>query len=248
MNFSSRLFTILLLGIIFTLFSCNNSDITSSTNSFTLLEEFTLQVSEPSGLSLGKNAKSLWTVCDAPDNKIYEMDLSGNIIQTLNYVGDDFEGIEYDSSKNVLWIVEERKYNLVEIALTGEKIDTKKIDFIGNKINGFEGVCVGNDFYYIANEKLPTKILKLNSKFSIVSNFDLVGINDVSGLCYNDLTNQIWGISDESKLLFCFEENLGIIKKYELPFDKMEGLAIDFKKNLVYLVNDSQNKLYIYKL
>ncbi|PIQ10819.1 MAG: hypothetical protein COW71_01900 [Ignavibacteriales bacterium CG18_big_fil_WC_8_21_14_2_50_31_20] len=248
MNFSNRLFTILLFGIVFASLSCNNNDINSSAASLALIEEFTLQVSEPSGLSLGKNAKSLWIVSDAPDNKIYEIDLSGNIIQTLNYVGDDFEGIEYDSSKNVLWIVEERKYNLAEISLTGEKIDTKKIDFLGNKINGFEGVCVGNGFYYIANEKLPTKILKLNSEFSIVSNFDLVGVDDVSGLCYDDLTNQIWGVSDESKLLFCFEENLGISKKYELPFDKMEGLAIDFMQNLVYLVNDSQSKLYVYKL
>jgi len=249
MKFSKKLFTFLIFCLLSSFFSCNNtSDPNSSSSSLTLIEEYNIQVTEPSGLSFGKDKKTLWTVSDAPDNRIYEMDLQGNIIQTLNYIGDDFEAIGYDSLKNVLWVAEERKYRILEISLTGDKIVNQKIDFVGNNINGFEGICVGNSFYYAANEKLPIKILKLNSDFSIISNFDLVGINDISDLCYNNFTDQIWGISDESKLLFCFDENSGITKSYNLPFDKMEGLAIDFEQNLVYLVNDSKSKLYIYKL
>jgi uncharacterized protein YjiK len=240
-----------LFALTFYFFSGCNDDIsiTPQITTLELISEYSLQVPEPSGLSLGKNAKSLWTVSDAPDNKIYEMDLSGNIIQELSYEGSDLEGIVFDSLRNTLFVVDETKYKITEVSLSGEKQSSKKIDFDGNGINGFEGVCIDNNSSaVIANEKDLSVILKLNFQYDVTSSYELDEVLDISGLCFDASSEEVWGVSDESKLLFCWNSIDGIIKKIDLPYEKMEGLAIDFDKKIVYMVNDRTQKLYIYKL
>lgn len=153
--------------VLFLLPSGKNAQVIKPTKELILIAEYNIQVPEPSGLSLGKNSESLWTVSDTPDNCVYQMDLKGNIINKLNYFGDDFEGIEYDSIKNVLWVAEERKHEIIELSITGKKLSRRKINFKGKRNKGFEGISLCNSNFYIANEKQPVKLLKLDSNFSI---------------------------------------------------------------------------------
>lgn len=249
MNFIRLTLIFFISILLFLVSSCTSNDtIISPIKNLNLVSIYNLEIPEPSGLSFGKNMETLWTISDAPDNKIYQIDLKGNILKVLNIKGDDFEGVAYDSLKDVLLVTEEKKYSIVEVTLSGEKIATTKIPFNGNDINGFEGICLSDSNIYIANEKLPLKILKLALDYSIVDSYGLMDLNDVSGLFYDKIEKRIWGVSDENKLLFSFDELSGEIEYYQLPYDKMEGLAIDLVNNRIYIVNDSRQKLYVFEI
>jgi len=219
-----------------------------SNSSLKFVSEHKLEIPEPSGLSLGKNNLSLWTVSDPPSNKIYEMDLQGRILRTLNYTGDDLEGIVYDSTKNVLWIVEERKREVVKISIDGIELERHAIPITGNEDNGFEGICFfGGYRFWIVNEKNPGLLLEVNTDFSIHQQYDLNIADDYSGICCDTTDGQFWIVSDESQLLFLWNQKQGLIEKINIPVKKAEGIAIDFKNNFIYIVSDSEEKLHIFK-
>ena len=49
------------------------------------------------------------------------------------------------------------------------------------------------------------------------------------------------------ELIVQYKENTGIIKRYNIPIDKAEGIAVDTAKKIIYIVRESNSKLYIYK-
>ena len=89
------------------LIQCSKNDASVNPDSLylSLIDAREIPINEPSGLSLGKFNQSLWVVSDAPENEIYEMSLEGEIIQKLDFKGEDLEGIVYDSLKNILLVV-----------------------------------------------------------------------------------------------------------------------------------------------
>ncbi|MCK5079383.1 MAG: SdiA-regulated domain-containing protein, partial [Bacteroidales bacterium] len=60
-----------------------------------LIESYSIDVPEPSGLSFGPDNNTLLTVSDHT-NQVYEMDMQGNIIRILDYTGKDLEGVTYN--------------------------------------------------------------------------------------------------------------------------------------------------------
>ncbi len=160
-------------------------------SSLQLINDYSLEVPEPSGLSLGENNQTLWTVSDPPVNQIYELDLEGNILRTLDFKGDDLEGIDYDSVENVLWIAEEQKRELVKLTLDGTELERHPIAISGPENSGLEGICLAaENQLWIVNKKNPRHLLSLNADFSIQQRFDFNMVKDLSGLCYDRLKGQ----------------------------------------------------------
>ena len=210
---------------------------------------YQLSIPHPSGLSMGKNNKSLWMVSDKTGS-IYQTDLSGKIIYSLNINGHDLEGVHYDSHENIIWVTEERKREVLQVDPKNGVVTHIKVDFPGKKNSGFEGICLDSvQQIFVLNEKKPAAILKVNSDESF-EKMQIFGdaIKDCSGICADLQHNRFWIVSDQSQLLFLWDRKTGFQKAFTLPVKKAEGIAIDFKTNLVYIVSDSTEKLYVFNL
>ncbi|MEA1972169.1 MAG: SdiA-regulated domain-containing protein, partial [Candidatus Cloacimonadota bacterium] len=106
---------LLYLIILLYLIGCNLSESAEPNPPiYSLIYESNIEIDvpEPSGLTYDSNTNTLWTVSDH-SGKIYQLDLNGNVLQILPFVGEDLEGIAYDYTNNSFWVIEEGGRNLV---------------------------------------------------------------------------------------------------------------------------------------
>lgn len=212
------------------------------------IAEYVLDIPEPSGLSFGRDYKTLWVVSDAPDNRIYNISLTGETIQRLNFKGDDLEGISYDSLSNTLWIVEERRIEMVNVSLNSTVLARKSIALTNETNFGLEGIVIVNaENFWVTNEKNPGALFFLDKDFQITNQKTITQMKDYSGLSYNNKTSDLWVVSDESALLARWNQSDGTITRFSVPIEKAEGVAIDPINNLIYIVSDRSQKLYVFK-
>jgi uncharacterized protein YjiK len=69
---------------------------------------------------------------------------------------------------------------------------------------------------------------------------------DYSGLCFNSANGNFMIVSDESQQLIEWNLDEGVIHTYSLDIEKAEGVDYDPAINRVYIVCDSEQRLYIY--
>ena len=70
------------------IFSCNKVELSIEKLSLELLNIYSINVEEPSGLDLAIDNGSLWTVSDKY-SKIYQLDLMGQILQEIDIPGNN---------------------------------------------------------------------------------------------------------------------------------------------------------------
>jgi uncharacterized protein YjiK len=235
--------TVALLSASAILFSCSNSNsIEPAQPDLELLSVVSINVSEPSGLCINNDGNALYTVSDS-SNKVYKLSMSGTILTTFDFVGDDLEGVsKYENNK--LLIAEERNKSIIEFEIDTENYITHEIEYDNNEANsGIEGVTYNpnNNTIYILNEKNPGILMKLNSFFSIQETYELNFANDYSGIFYDETLNTLWIVSDQNKTLNKCNLNGELLKEYSIPAQKAEGVVVTTNK--IYIVSDSENKL-----
>ncbi len=215
------------------------------------LFEQPLEISEPSGLAFGPGDTTLLVVSDNT-NKVYEINLNGEVLRTLDYTGNDLEGVAYNPYDNLVAVTEERKRQLVILDYTeGKERQRADIPTGGNTENkGLEGVSYNrnNRAYYLVNEDLPGELILWSPSAGIISTAQLNFAADYSGIFADAQNGFIYIVSDESRALFKCDYNAKVITEYPLPDTKFEGVAVDGNKNLVYLVNDKTGKYFIFKI
>ena len=244
---------LILLIFLFILTSCEIEDSVETTppsSSFiSKIAEYQTDVSEPSGLTLGENNKTLWTVSDNTNN-VYQLDLTGNIIKELEFNGNDLEGIAFDKRDGTLWLSEEELRQLVHIDTNGAELGRFTITNLeGSGNSGLEGVCLDTAFNtFVLNEKSPQLWAELDSNFSAVEVKEITEVDDVSGIYYDSLGKFFWIVSDESKKLFQWTPDKGVIESADLDYSKAEGVAVNRNNNMIYIVSDKTGKLYIYQI
>ena len=79
-----------------------------------------------------------------------------------------------------------------------------------------------------------------DTKTQVKLNFAL----DYSGIYYNDRSNKLWIVSDESKTLTQCALNGAKIISYQLPISGVEGIVVNDEETIAYVVSDPNNKLY----
>src|SRR6056297_1637290 len=216
--------------------------------SLDLIAEYSINVSEPSGLTYDENTQTLWTVSDK-DNKIYQLNLEGEVINVLPFIGEDLEGIAYDFISNSLWIVEEENRNLINISMEGNLISRYVHIISGQDNSGLEGICITQSgTIFIIKEKNPSLFIELNSNVSSEESIEMNISDDLSGICYDRRRQSFWLVSDKSEKLFLWNKTEGIKFEFDLNYDKFEGIYYIEQENNIYIVNDEKNKLYYYKL
>ena len=186
---------------------------------------------------------SLFVVSDTL-SKIFEIDFSGNLLQQITINADDIEGITLSKNSDTIYVVEESD-NLVSSFLTnGSKITSFRIVVSTNSSNGLEGISIDNDYnLYLVNEKLPRYLLTIRNNVE-VDRSEINIVDDLSDVCYDSSLDCLWIISDESKKIIKLSKSGSIISEWLLPFSKGEGIT--FAQDKMYIVRDSDSKLYVF--
>lgn len=213
------------------------------------VDEFHLQVPEPSGLALNTDASRLYMVSDPPNNRVYKTRIDGGLIDILSYTGDDLEGICYDDSDHTLWVVEEELREIVHLDTTGAELGRFAVDFPGLANNGFEGITRLSDGHFIIlNQMNPGAILILDADLTLTSELEPEWLLDYSGICTLGESGGFIVLSDMSRQFIVLSPEMEILERYNIEDENMEGIDYDPENGRLYLVNDGFSKLYVYEL
>lgn len=230
------------------LLSCNGKDPNAprwSEGQLTLVTSFSLDIDELSGLALDASGTSLWTV---GARRVYRLSLGGQV-QKLDFKGDNLEGIASDPSDGTLWVVEEKRREILHLDGRGEVLARRQLDLEGKESSGPEGICLDpSGAIFVLNEKNPGLFVTLAADLSIASQRELDFAKDFSGLDCDGGSGRFWVVSDQSRMLFLWSPDTGVISAYPLPFDKAEGVAVDASTGQIYIVSESESRLYVYSV
>ncbi|MGV6844786.1 MAG: SdiA-regulated domain-containing protein [Lutibacter sp.] len=205
---------------------------------------FDLLIPDPSGVAFFNN--HLFIVSDR-NGTIYKTSLTGEIKGEIKTKFKDLEGITIDNNANI-WIVSEAKRTLIQLDLLGNVLSKAKIKGEQNfKNSGLEGVCIHpkTGHFYVLNEKKPRELIQLSENKEIIKTRQLNFSGDVSGICFDEIENCFWVVSDESRAFFKINSDGKVLEKHKIPVKKPEGI-VAFNQQL-YVVSDKENKLYIFK-
>ena len=226
--------------------SCSTDDpITESTlPELVLIQSYPIDVAEPSGLTYDQNSNCLWTVSDN-NCMVYNLDLSGNVIAELPYIGNDLEGITFDPTTNTLWLAEESESEIVNINMSGEELARYQLPIQQGTNSGLEGICLNNlGNLSLIKEKNPGKFLALDSNYNVINDIELTFAGDYSAIVYDISRNAYWIVSDQNEKMYLWTSESGVTQEFSLPFSKPEGICILPDQDIFYFVSDSENKLY----
>lgn len=209
---------------------------------------YPLNIREPSGLSFSVTGDALYVVSDKTGG-IYRIDFKGEVLDKLPFHGHDLEGIEVDKTNGDIWVVEERKQNILHLSKTGELIETISDIKAETKYNsGLEGIAKNGDILYLLIEKDPGLLIVYNISSKNQDHHKLDFAKDYSGIDYDATDNTLWIVSDESKTLnHCTIEGK-LISGQKIDVMQAEGVAVDRAAGICWIVSDGDSKLHKIKL
>ena len=213
-----------------------------------IVEEYKLKVPEPSGLALSVDGKSLWTVSDQT-SMVYLISLKGKIEKSFAVDAEDLEGVAVISDTSIV-VVAERTREVIFLNNEGKEYFRKKLLYDDYDNNGLEGITINknNGHIFVVKEKKPKVLIELDNKLKEVNRTKIHFANDLSGLDFINETNDLWIISDESRLAAKCSQDGKVKEKYNVTIEQIEGIAVDPASNIIYLVSDKNEKLYILKI
>ncbi len=233
--------------LIFCFESCDNeagSEIKSDTLNPT--ETYTLTITEPSGIAYNYNDSILYVVSDNSPY-VYRISTSGQTLPgSINVNGSDMEGISFARGSYTFYIIEERLRKVLHFDMGGNILNSFFVNVTGPANNGLEGVAVniytGN--IYIANQKDPILLLEFNTSGQEISRTSINYVPEISDLCFDSVYNCLWMVSSSGKTLNKITTTGNLIKSWIIPVSTAEGITI--KGNNLYIVCDSEHKLYVF--
>ena len=212
-----------------------------------LVATYTLAITEPSDLTIDENATTLWTVSNDPDS-VYQLDMHGNRVRTLAYEGHDLEGITYDASDHTLWVAEENLRRVVHLDLDGNVLGSYSTGLTGQPNCGLEGIGFnGAGDLIVLNEKLPGLFVTLDQYRAVAATDTLTFAGDYSGITWDPHQAAFWIVSDQSKTISLWAPGAGVRQSYTLNLPTIEGVAFDPATHRIYLVSDTEHKLYVFE-
>lgn len=208
-----------------------------------------MAIDEPSGLAFSND--QLLSVSD-DDNKIYRINpATGTVVATLNYEGDDLEGVVQNPQDNSIWVVEETRQELIKLNVNGTAQDTFAIPFSQMAANhGLEGVAIdpAASRLYLITEKDPGQLLVVDFMGNILENYPLDFASDYSGISFDPSQQELYILSDESQTITKCDLKGNKIETYLISVIKAEGIAVDVPNKRCYVASDEASELYRYEL
>lgn len=237
---------------ILTVAGCNKPDkyganvSLSTSENLKLIEVFPMQVEEPSGLSLSKDNRSLWTVSDA-DGRIYQTDLQGNVLRHFQSNYEDLEAITTIDDKHLAYIAE-RSRKIVIANKNGQILKEADINIPGSDNAGPEALTYDEqDQQFHLMKERPGMLITLNRQLEEVARRPLEIAQDYSSISYDSERKHLWVLSDESKSIHVLNQDFLILESFSINVQQMEGLALDLDHNLIYIISDPLETLYVFE-
>lgn len=226
-----------------------------------LLEAHTLNIRDPSGLTIDRSGAFLWTVSDIRGGSVYAISMTGEILTRLSYDGHDIEGITQDPETGALWLAEERLRQVVQIDRTGSELQRIDIPVPVSRVNtGLEGIAFNprEQRLFLANQNLPRWIVEIDvgggSDHGTIVNRVAIDfphpftILELSGLWYDPDREELWILSSASARIVVVNRKYVPQRVYMFRRVKFEGVAVDIPGKHLYLVNDLEDRLYVFSL
>lgn len=207
-----------------------------------ILEFIGLSIKEPSGLSYSTDRQSLVVVSDR--GTIFDIGFDGSAHKQYTLVFDDLEGVCVDASDNSIYVVEEQKGQIVKISAEGTILSTTNI-LDSHDNNGLEGITydASRDIFYLLKEKNDGLLIKYSFKDKSIQKINLSFALDYSGIYYNNVTDNLWILSQESQTLNKCDINGKLRKSFFYPITGMEGIIVNESETEAWVVSDPQNSL-----
>jgi len=237
----------ILIGFILIL-SCDKSD----DNLIKVLypeATYNIDILETSDLCFGTNTDILYTVSDNTA-KVYKITTTGRKLAALQYTGNDLEGVCCVDNQYI-YVAEERLRKIIKLDLQGNMISEKQISIEQNEENeGLEGIAYAtfNQHFYIINEMNPDLLIETDKNLNILNTYDLDFANDYSGICVDNINQELWIVSDLSATVSRCNLQGEMIENYRIPVTNAEGIAYNPTDSILYVVSDMQAKLYKFNL
>ncbi len=210
------------------------------------IEAYSLKISEPSGLEL-TNGK-LWIISDRKST-VYQTDLKGKVEFSFKIKETDLEGITvFDDSLIAIALEFSREVLILDLA--GNEISRTSLSIDGSRNSGLEGITYNpaNEHFYLVNEKDPVLLIEADKNLKEISRKKVKGVKDLSGISYSVKENCLWLLSDEDRKIIKSSLEGEFIKEYRITVEQPEGIAVDDENNLIYVVSDKEEKLYVYEV
>ncbi len=226
--------------------ACSDTTDTEVKDSLELVSSFSVSIPEPSGLAINNTGTFLYTVSDNTA-KVYKLSLTGDVVKTFNYQGNDLEGVSVYKG-NELLLAEERTKEIVVFDMLIGGFTKHKISYDNSDDNsGIEGVTFNSDdnSIFILNEKDPGLLIRLRSDFSIIAEYNLDFALDYSGIFYDKSDKSLWIVSDQKKTINKCSLTGKLIKSYPINVTQAEGIAMTNSE--IFVISDATSKLYVYK-
>ncbi len=239
---------LLLVCLLFIISSCQKEEDGTQLEKLVLVRQHELPVPEPSGLAFSANRNALYAVSDQ-NGKVYKLSLTGSLLKTLDFVGNDLEGITVDPYTGQIWVAEERSRNVVQLNAAGSVINRFHLNIEQHGENsGLEGIAfnTATKHLYVLNENSPKLLLEIDKNGNLLKETLLSFASDLSGIFYDDTEEILWIVSDESKTVNQCKLSGELIKSYRIPVSNAEGIAIDAQAKEVYVLSDNNEKLYVF--
>jgi uncharacterized protein YjiK len=212
-------------------------------------EEYDVNIPDPSDLCFGEKSDILYTVSDHTA-KVYSISTRGETLTELQYSGEDPEGICYVNHQ-FLYVAEERLRTILKLDLQGNRLEQKVIPVERNEDNqGLEGISYAtfNKHFYLLNEINPGLLIETNESLTVVNSFPLTFAVDYSGICVDNINQQLWILSDVSATINQCTMTGVLIKSYRIPVKNPEGIAFDPSTKKLYIISDAEAKLYLFEI
>jgi uncharacterized protein YjiK len=206
---------------------------------------FSMTVLEPSDLTFTPSGNTFYTVSDNT-GKVYEISKKGVTIKSLDFVGNDLEGVCIDKVNGDIYVAEERLSQIDQLSSSGVVKHTLKLSgYTPADVNSnFEGVSKNGDTLYIIKEKNPGLLIKFHLVTKIWSSKTLSFALDYSSISYDASDSTLWVLSDESHTLYHCDLKGNPFSKQSVDVSQPEGIAIDHATNCAWIVGDSDKKLF----
>ena len=171
-----------------------------------LINAYSIDVEEPSGLDLSLDNLSLWTVSDKR-RKMYQLDLTGQILREVSIPGVDLEGITIDSNEETIWVVQESLGEILQVDTLGNELQRILIPAVRDGAGGLEGITINptNNHLFMLKEKDPSVLIELNTEFETILFKRISTADDYSGMDYNEAENELWIVSDQERTVYRYD-------------------------------------------
>jgi uncharacterized protein YjiK len=236
------------LGLIFILLlNCNNEQLKPA--HLEMMSIYKLEIPDLSGICLMPDKNTLITISDS-EKKAYKINTSGKILDSFKLTCNDPEGICFIKEKNEFAVIDESNYTIYFYDTEFNEKYTRKISIENTTFNkGLEGICYNKKTkkLYLLNEKTPGLLIEYDLEKESFNKTSIDFSIDNTGIDYEPKEDLFYLTSHESKQIIACDYEGNVIKKFSLDIEKLEGIALDAANKKMYLVSDSDKKLFIYK-